>query len=134
MAIQLSTTVRNARLDIIETTIGPAAQLMLFTGFPPGSCSSADTGTLVATFTLPSDWLADAANGSKVLSGSWQATASGSGTIGYFRIKDASGATTHLQGTVVLSGQTGDMIADNTNVASGQQITMPTFVLNEANS
>jgi hypothetical protein len=52
MAIQLSTTVRNARLDQIETTIGTAAVLKLRTGAPPADVATADSGTVVATMTL----------------------------------------------------------------------------------
>ena len=67
MAIQLSTTVRNARLDAIETAIGTAAMLRLRTGAPPANCGTADSGTVVATLNLPSDWMAAASAGANAL-------------------------------------------------------------------
>lgn len=70
--IQLSVTVRNARLDAIETAIGTSAILKIRTGSPPANCAASDTGTVLATVNLPSDWMAAAANGSKDLSGTWQ--------------------------------------------------------------
>lgn len=133
MAIQLSTAVRNARLDVIETTIGASPTLELRTGAPPANPAAADTGTLVASMALPSDWMAAASGGSKALAGTWQDTsADNAGTVGHFRIK--AGATTHLQGTVTITGSGGDMTLDNNVVASGQQITITAFTLTDANA
>lgn len=130
MAIQLSDAVRNARLDAIETTIGVAPTLLILTGSMPANCAAADTGTVLATLTLPSDWMAAASGGSKAKSGTWQdASADASGTAGYFRIKAST--TCHLQGTVGTSGA--DMIVDNTNFAAGQSFTINTFSLTDGN-
>jgi hypothetical protein len=60
MSIQLSTTVRNARLDQIETTVGTSAIMKLRTGAQPADCGTADAGTVCATLNLPSDWMAAA--------------------------------------------------------------------------
>jgi hypothetical protein len=100
MGYQLSTAVRNARLDVIESTAGVSAILRIRTGAPPANCAAADTGTVLASMTLPADWMAAAAAGSKALSGTWQdASADATGTAGHFRIYDATGTTCHLQGT-----------------------------------
>ena len=40
MAVQLSTTVRNARLDVIESTISTAAVLRIYTGAQPANCAA----------------------------------------------------------------------------------------------
>jgi hypothetical protein len=72
MALQFSTAVRNARLDAIESTIGTAPILEIRSGSPPANCAAADTGTLLASMTLPSDWMAAASNGSKVKAGTWE--------------------------------------------------------------
>src|SRR5690348_9916076 len=101
MAIQLSVSVRNARLDQIESTIGTSAILKIRTGAAPADCAAADSGTVLATLTLPSDWMAAAASGSKAKSGTWQdARADATGTAAHFRIYDSGGTTCHLQGTV----------------------------------
>ena len=72
MTLQYSTTVRNAKLDAIETAIGTAAVLKIRTGSAPANVATADSGTVLATLTLPSDWLAAASSGSKAKSGTWE--------------------------------------------------------------
>ena len=135
MAIQLSVAVRNARLDAFETTVGTAAILRIRTGTQPGSCATADSGTVLAEATLPSDWMAAASSGSKGLSGTWQdASANAAGTAGHFRLYDAAGTTCHLQGTVTATGGGGDMELNNTSIASTQTVTITSFTLTDANA
>jgi hypothetical protein len=129
MAFQFSTTVRNAALDQMETTIGTAPTLEIRSGTVPANCAAADSGTVLATITLPSDWSNAASGGSKTLLGTWQDTsADATGTAGHFRLKQ--GATCHIQGTVTATGGGGDMTLDNTSLASGQQFTVTGFTLN----
>jgi hypothetical protein len=134
MALQLSESSRNARLDQIETTIGTAAKLQIRTGSAPASCAAADSGTLLAELTLPSDWMAAASSGSKAKNGTWSGTASAAGTAGHFRLKDNGGTTCHLQGSCSATGGGGDMEFDNTSIANGQTITVNTFTLTDANA
>lgn len=135
MSIQLSTSVRNARLDAIETTIGTAPILEIRSGSPPANCAAADSGTLLASMTLPSDWAAAAASGAKAKSGTWEDTsANNAGTAGHFRIKDSGGSTCHLQGTVTATGGGGDLELDNTSIAAGQKVTISSFTLTDANA
>lgn len=135
MALQLSVTVRNARLDTIESTISTAPILEIRTGAAPADCATADSGTLLASMTLPSDWMAAASSGAKAKSGTWQdASANATGTAGHFRIKDSGGSTCHIQGTVTATGGGGDLQLDNTSIASGQSVTISTFVLTDANA
>lgn len=65
MTIQRSVAARNAQLNAFETTVGTAPILELRTGAQPANCAAADSGTLLASMTLPSDWMADAAAGVK---------------------------------------------------------------------
>lgn len=135
MAIQLSVAVRNARLDVIESTIGTAAILQIRTGAQPANCAAADSGTLLAAMTLPSDWMAAASSGTKALSGTWQDTAAdGTGTAAHFRIKDSAGTTCHVQGSVTATGGGGDLTLDNTSIAVNQPVTITSFTLTEANA
>lgn len=128
MSFQFSTTARNAALDSVETVIGTAPTLELRTGAVPANCAAADSGTVVATMTLPSDWLAAASAGSKTLSGVWQdLSADASGTVGHFRVK--AGATCHIQGTVTITGGGGDMTLDNPVVVAAQQINIASFTI-----
>lgn len=132
MAVQLSTAVRNARLDAVESTVGTSAKLYIYSGSVPANCAAADPSGLLATLTLPSDWMAAASSGAKALAGTWTGTGSAAGTGASFRIKDNAGTTCHLQGTFGTSGT--DMIADNAVIASGQTINVTGFTLTDANS
>jgi len=132
MALQFSTTVRNARLDTIESTIGTTPTLEIRSGSAPANCATADSGTVLATFTLPSDWMAAASSGAKAIAGGpWQDTsADGTGTALHFRIK--VGGTCHIQGSV---GQgSGDLSLDNTTIVTGQTVSITAFTLTDANS
>lgn len=132
MALQYSVGVRNAKLDQVEATIGVSALLKIFSGSVPANCAAADPAGLLCTITLPSDWMANASSGTKAKSGSWSAAASASGTGASFRVYDSPGTTCHLQGTV---GQgSGDLSLDNTNIASGQTVTVNTFSLTAGNA
>ena len=133
MSVQLSTTVRNARLDQIETTIGTAPLLRIYTGGVPATCATAASGTKLVEITLPSDWMAAASNGSKSMLGSWASTGITSGTAGYYRIYDSTGTTCHLQGTVTASGGGGDMTLDNTSIATSQNVSVTSYTWTDGN-
>lgn len=133
MALQLSVAVRNARLDAIESTIGTSAIMRIRTGAAPANCAAADSGTVVATLNLPSDWMAAASSGTKAMSGTWQDTsADATGTAAHFRIYDSAGTTCHMQGTVGTSGT--DLIVDSTSFTSGQSFSITAFTLTAANA
>ncbi len=135
MAIQKSVAARNAELDQLETTIGTAPILEIRSGSPPANCAATDTGTLLASMTLPSDWMAAACGGTTSKSGTWQATsADATGTAGHYRIKDSTGVTCHIQGTVTITGGGGDMTVDNTSIASGQNVSVTTYVWTAGNA
>lgn len=134
MAIKLSTAVRNARLDAIETAIGTSAVLKIRTGAAPADVATADSGTVLATLNLQSDWMAAASSGSKAKSGTWEDTsADAAGTAEHFRIYASDGTTAHIQGTVTASGGGGDLTLDNTSIALAQAITITGFTLTDAN-
>ena len=61
MAIQFKDTIRNGRLDAIETVGGASCALRVYTGTQPSDVTQANSGTLLATILLPADWLANAA-------------------------------------------------------------------------
>lgn len=128
MAVQGSTTVRNALLDAIETAIGTSAVLKFRTGAVPANCAAADSGTVIATLSLPADWLAAAAAGAKAKSGTWQdAAADNSGTIAHWRLYASDGTTCHLQGTATITAGGGDITLDAVVVTVNQVITINSF-------
>lgn len=135
MALQYSVAVRNARLDVVESTVGASAILRIRTGAVPANCAAADTGTVLATVNLPSDWMNAASSGTKTKAGTWEDTsADATGTAGHFRIYDSTGTTCHIQGTVTATGGGGDMTVDNTSFASGQAFSVVTFTLTAGNA
>jgi len=135
MTLQLSTAVRNAMLDVIESTIGTSPIIRIRTGAAPANPATADSGTVLATLTLPSDWMSAASSGVKSLTGTWQDTsADATGTAAHFRMYDSTGTTCHTQGTVTATGGGGDMTVDNTSFASGQAFTILTYTITAGNA
>lgn len=135
MAVQLSVAVRNARLDAIETTVGTSAVLKIRTGAQPADVATADSGTVLATLSLPSDWMAAASGGTKAKSGTWQdAAADATGTAAHWRLYASDGTTAHAQGTVTATGGGGDLTLDNVSIASGQSVTVTSWSFTDANA
>lgn len=134
MAIQLSTAVRNARLDAIESTMGASAIMELRTGGAPANCAAANSGTVIATINLPSDWMAAASAGAKALAGTWtDLSADAAGTVGHFRVFRNNGTTCGIQGTAGSAG-TEDLVLDNAAVTSGQPISITQFTITDGNA
>ena len=135
MALQFSVAVRNARLDAVETTVGTAAVLKIKTGAPPATCATADAGTVLATITLPSDWMSAAGSGLKSLLGTCQdASADSAGTAAHFRLYASDGTTCGAQGTVTATGGGGDMTLDNAVLAAAQVVNVTSFALTDGNA
>lgn len=130
---QYSVAVNNARLDAIESTTGVSARLNIYSGAAPANCAAADTGTLLATLVLPSDWMANATAAAKALAGSWTGTASAgaAATPTHYRIKDSTNTTTHMQGTCGIGS--GELQVNGT-ITNGQTVTVTSFNLNAGNT
>lgn len=107
-------------LDAIETAAGTSAVLKIRTGAAPANCAAADSGTVLATITLASDWAAAASGGTKAFSGLpvTDASADNSGTAAHFRLYASDGTTCHCQGTVGVSAT--DLIVDSVSFTAGQ--------------
>ena len=128
--LQYSVAVRNAGLNARETAVGTGAILKIRTGALPTNCAAADSGTVLATLALPSNWMNDADDGVKTKAGNWEdLSADAAGTAAHFRVYASDGTTCHWQGDVSASGGGGLMIVDNTNIAAGQTITVTGLTL-----
>ena len=90
MAVQLSVTSRNARLDAIETNIGTNPVLDFRTGSQPANCALANSGTQLGQITLPSDWLAVASSGSKAKLGTTSIITGQTVTVSTFILTDGN--------------------------------------------
>lgn len=125
MAIATSVAYRNEALNQIETSVGTSPKLIIYAGSVPVDCAASPSASVLATLTLPSDWLSAASGGVKDLQGSWTGTASATGTATHFRIYDSAISTCHVQGTVGTSAS--DMIVSSASITSGQTVTVDTF-------
>ena len=135
MTVQFSTTLRNNRANQIESTTGASAILEIRTGAQPANCGAADSGTLLASMTLPSDWMAAASGGQVAKSGTWEdLSANAAGTAAHFRVKDSGGSTCHMQGSVTATGGGGDLTLDNVSIALGQIVRITSFTITEGNA
>lgn len=108
--------------------------LEIRSGAAPGP-DAADSGTLLASITLPADAFAAASGGSMAKAGTWEdASADAGGTAAHFRIKqsgDTGGATgstdERIEGTVTVTSGGGDIELDSTTISAGQTVTISTF-------
>jgi len=103
--LQTSVAVGNAQLDAIETAVGTAPILRIYSGSLPADAAAAlSSNPLLAEGTLPSDWMAAASSRSKAKAGTWTLTGqttAGTGTGGTFwRLLKADGTTCVAQGTL----------------------------------
>lgn len=131
MTVQLSVAVQNAMLDAIESTIGTSAIVKLRTGSAPADCATADSGTVIATFNLASDWAAAASSGSKSFNNTpiEDSSADATGIIAHYRVYASDGTTCGMQGTVTETGGGGDMEIDNNDVNSGQVVRITSWTI-----
>lgn len=127
MTIQLGTTLRNNMIGQYETTAGTTPKLQLRTGAQPANCAAADSGTLLAELTLPSDWMTAASGGAITLNGTWTGTASAAGTAAHYRLKDSAGSVCHEQGSVTITGGGGDLTIDNNVLANTQTVNVTSW-------
>lgn len=134
MALTYSAAIKNARLDAVESTIGTAPILRIRSGAAPATVATASSGTVLASCTLPSDWMAAASAGSKAKSGTWEDTsADNTGTAGHFEIVASDGTTVGMRGSVTLTAGGGDMTLDSLSFTAGQAFSVTSFTITSAN-
>ena len=109
-------------MDDIVTKVGTSGKIKIFTGTVPATCATADTGSLLVTFTGNASQFGTTSAGVLTVSAIANAVASGTGTAGYFRIYPSSDTTTNavVQGSCATSGS--DMNMTSTSITSGQTV------------
>ena len=132
MAIQLGTSLRNAMVDVIESHVGTAPYIKIFSGAQPADCQQATSGTLLVNITLPSDWFTASTAGTGSKNGTWNGTAIAAGTAGHFRLYNNGTSTCYEQG----SAGTGsvDLVLDNNSIGSGQTVTVTSWTRSVGNA
>lgn len=127
MAKRANTTIKNSVTDAFAALFN-AGKLRIYTGTQPASGDDAASGTLLVEITLPNPAFGSAANGTASKTGTWQTNAGAAGVAGWYRMLSSDGTKT-IDGSVTASGGGGDMELQNTNIASGQQVTVTTSTL-----
>mgnify|MGYP001565600576 CR=1 FL=1 len=133
MTVQLSVATRTARVQAIETEAGTTPVLKVRTGAQPANCATADSGTVLASITLASDW-ASTASGVLTFSNApfSDASADATGTAAHYRLYKSDGTTCVAQGSV---GQgSGDLSVDNTSFVAGQTFSVTAWTITDGNA
>lgn len=132
--ITYTTAYRNTVADSGADAVFNGGKVQMWSGAAPGA-GAAPTGTKLWEITLPADAFAAAASGAKAKNGAWSAAALAAGVLGYLRIITstdtgaASQTEARIEGSVTLTGAGGDWTFDNTNVTTGQTVTINTTTL-----
>lgn len=104
MTIQYSVTQQTDNVGNIATLAGTTAYLLIYSGAVPAHCSTAASGTLLASLPM-SNPIGSAASGVLTMSAITSEATGNAGTAGYWRIcTSAAGTTVIAQGTVAVSG------------------------------
>jgi hypothetical protein len=126
MTIRIAVAGRNAALnaafDRADAGPGPGT-IKIYTGTQPSDPDAAETGDLLATFTLTDPAFAAASGGSKDLDADPDLTAiaGATGVAGWARCEDSTGANV-FDGSVGTAGT--DYIISTTNITTGQTIAL----------
>ena len=135
MAVNMAVALRNAILNTIETTIGTSPVLEFRTGGKPTNIGDSNTGTVVSTLNLPSDWLAAASSGTKGLTGTWtDSSADATGTAGHWCLYASDGTTLFMRGTVTATGGGADITLSTVSIVAAGTVTITSFVFTAPNA
>lgn len=132
MVVRLPSSTRSLAADAIVDAIDAgtgAGTIKVYTGGQPASANSAATGTLLGTLTMTDPAFGNAAAGvatAAPIAGDTSADASG--TAGWARIVDSSGATV-LDCAVSASGAGGDLQLSNVNIIEGGAINVTSLTV-----
>lgn len=127
-ALQFSTTLRNAMLDQMTSTIGASGLLRLYTGTEPATCATALSGnTLLVELTFNATFAPAASSGVLTLNAITNGTAVATGTAVFFRSVKSDGTTCVFQGTVGTSGA--DLNLNTTSIVSGGPVSVTSWTI-----
>jgi hypothetical protein len=131
MAVRLSEGLANTLADAVDSYIGTAGTIKIYSGTQPATADSSETGDLLATFSLDNPAFSSASSGVITLNDTpLTVAASNTGTAGWFRLEKGDN-TKVLDGSVSTSGAQINLntvsITSGVNVSiTSGTITMPT--------
>lgn len=129
MATRISTASRNAAADAIVDLLDAGAgagTLKIYTGPQPATGDTAESGTLLATFTLSDPAFGAASSGVATAAAIANTTGVAAGTAGYFRAEDSTGANV-LDGSVGTSGA--DLNLNTTTISVGLTVSITSWTV-----
>lgn len=128
MAIKYSSTIIADRLTQLNTDIGASAKLRIYSGTRPANVGAAISGqTMLVELPCNATAFGSVASGQLTASAIASANAAAAGTASWFRIFKSDGTTACVDGDVGMSGS--DLNLTNTNIASGQSVSVSSFVI-----
>jgi hypothetical protein len=130
MPFRYSEKIRNDRLTVIASALGPAAIMRIFAGAVPSTCDAADPPGKLVEIELPRQPFLAPSGAKLMISQPWTGYARADGTAKSFRISDYLGAV-HVQGTITKNGGGGDLQLDTTEVHTGQKVVVGAMTLVE---
>jgi hypothetical protein len=134
MAVKLSATLRNARLDAITTAVGTSGRLRIYSGTRPANVAAAITGTVLAELTTNATAFAAAASGGVLTANAitGDSSADSTGTATHFRLFRSDGTTAVMDGDVGVSGS--DLNLTTTSLVATQPVNVTGFTITDGNA
>jgi hypothetical protein len=131
MALQFSTTIRNAMLDAITTAIGASGLLRIYTGSVPANVAAAiGAVTLLAELVMNATYAPAASAGVLTLNAITQdSSADNTGTAAWWRQWKSDGTTGGIQGTVTATGGGGDLELNTTSIVAGGPVAVTSWTI-----
>lgn len=128
---QMSTTLRNARLDTITSSVGSAGLLRIYdnSAGAPASVGAAVTGVKLAEFTLSSPFGPSATGAVLSPTIPAQVNAVATGTALYYRVYKSDGTTAVIQDTVGTSSA--GMVMNTTSIVTGGPVVINSWTIGE---
>lgn len=120
----------DAAVDLIDAGSGPGT-VQIRTGAQPATAGAAASGTLLGTLTLSDPAFGAAVNGVATAGAvTGDSSADATGTAGWFRVLDSSGATV-MDGEISEAGGGGDMILDKAAIIAGGTISITSWTVTQ---
>lgn len=132
MTTRISTASRNAAANGIAALVDAGAgagTVKIYTGSQPATGDTAESGTLLATFTLSDPAFGAASSGAVTANGLPKSTTgAAAGTAGWFRIEDSTGANV-VDGSVTATGGGGELQLNTTTISVGVNVDLTACTL-----
>lgn len=116
----MSEDLRNARANVIETTLGTSAKVRLRSGTIPANAAASSTGTLLTEIAMASNWAGDASGGVKVFANLplVDDDPAASGDAGYWELLTSANVV-KMRGDCGVQGSGATMILSTLSIVEG---------------